>query len=198
MDGEARANGAARPHGSGQVQRREPAGPQGHRHQEPRLGRRLRFRAGPAARARRGAEQRAATLRHAGTSMIYSRISGTGSYLPARVMENAEFAQRLDTSDAWIRERTGIARRHIAEDSQASSDLALHASRNALAAAGVKAEEIDLIVVATSTPDYIFPSTACQLQAKLGVKGCAAFDVQAVCTGFIYGLSTADNFIRTG
>jgi 3-oxoacyl-[acyl-carrier-protein] synthase III len=130
--------------------------------------------------------------------MIYSRIAGTGSYLPPRVMENAEFARRLDTSDAWIRERTGIERRHIAEESQASSDLALHAARRALEAAGIKPEEIDLIIVATSTPDYIFPSTACQLQAKLGIKGCAAFDVQAVCTGFIYALATADGFIKTG
>ena len=130
--------------------------------------------------------------------MTYSRIVGTGSYLPPRVMENAEFARRLETSDAWIRERTGIERRHIADESQASSDLALHASREALSAAGVSASEIDLIIVATSTPDYIFPSTACQLQAKLGIKGCAAFDVQAVCTGFIYALATADGFIRTG
>ncbi len=130
--------------------------------------------------------------------MTYSRIIGTGSYLPQRVMENEEFARRLETSDAWIRERTGIERRHIADESQASSDLALEACRHALAAAGVNAEEIDLIIVATSTPDYIFPSTACQLQAKLGVKGCAAFDVQAVCSGFIYALATADGFIRTG
>jgi 3-oxoacyl-[acyl-carrier-protein] synthase III len=130
--------------------------------------------------------------------MIYSRIAGTGSYLPPRVMTNAEFAARLDTSDAWIRERTGIARRHIADKSQASSDLALEASKNALQAAGVRADELDLIVVATSTPDYIFPSTACLLQAKLGVKGSAAFDVQAVCSGFVYGLATADNFMKTG
>ena len=130
--------------------------------------------------------------------MIYSRIVGSGSYLPDCVMDNNEFAKRLDTSDAWIRERTGIERRHIAEESQASSDLALHASRQALDAAGVKAEELDLIVVATSTPDYIFPSTACLLQAKLGIKGCAAFDVQAVCSGFVYGLATADSFIKTG
>ncbi|OGA63119.1 MAG: 3-oxoacyl-ACP synthase [Betaproteobacteria bacterium RIFCSPLOWO2_12_FULL_65_14] len=130
--------------------------------------------------------------------MIYSRIVGSGSYLPDCVMDNNEFAKRLDTSDAWIRERTGIERRHIAEESQASSDLALHASRKALDAAGVKAEELDLIVVATSTPDYIFPSTACLLQAKLGIKGCAAFDVQAVCSGFVYGLATADSFIKTG
>ncbi|HEX9435333.1 MAG TPA: beta-ketoacyl-ACP synthase III [Burkholderiales bacterium] len=130
--------------------------------------------------------------------MIYSRITGTGSYLPARVMTNAEFAARLDTSDAWIRERTGIAQRHIADQSQGSSDLAFHASVKALAAAGTKAAEIDLIVVATSTPDYVFPSTACLLQAKLGVKGCAAFDVQAVCSGFVYALATADSFIRGG
>jgi len=130
--------------------------------------------------------------------MIYSRIAGTGSYLPPRVMKNDEFAARLDTSDAWIRERTGIVQRHIAEESQASSDLALEASRRALQAAGVKAEEIDLILVATSTPDFIFPSTACILQAKLGVKGCAAFDLQAVCSGFVYALATADSFIRNG
>jgi len=128
--------------------------------------------------------------------MIYSRIAGTGSYLPPRVMTNAEFAARLDTSDAWIRERTGIVQRHIAEKSQASSDLALEASRRALDAAGLKPSDVDLIVVATSTPDYIFPSTACLLQAKLGVKGCPAFDIQAVCSGFVYALATADAFIR--
>jgi len=130
--------------------------------------------------------------------MIYSRIAGTGSYLPERVMTNAEFAARgLDTNDAWIRERTGIERRHIAEKTQASSDLALHASQRALQAAGVRADELDLIVVATSTPDYVFPSTACLLQSKLGVKGSAAFDVQAVCSGFVYGLATADSFVKT-
>ena len=130
--------------------------------------------------------------------MIYSRIVGTGSYLPPRVMKNEEFAKRLDTSDAWIRERTGIAQRHIADESQASSDLALEASRRALDAAGVAAGELDLIVLATSTPDYIFPSTACLLQAKLGVKGCAAFDLQAVCSGFVYALATADSFMKNG
>jgi len=129
--------------------------------------------------------------------VTYSRIVGTGSYLPPRVMTNDEFAARLQTSDAWIRERTGIAQRHIADDGQASSDLAYQASRRALDAAGVAAADIDLIVVATSTPDYIFPSTACLLQAKLGVKGCAAFDVQAVCSGFVYALATADTFIRS-
>ncbi len=130
--------------------------------------------------------------------MIYSRIAGTGSYLPPRVMLNAEFAARLETSDAWIRERTGIAQRHIADESQASSDLALHASRRALEAAGVQPADLDLIVVATSTPDFIFPSTACVLQAKLGARGCAAFDVQAVCSGFVYALATADSFLKNG
>jgi 3-oxoacyl-[acyl-carrier-protein] synthase-3 len=130
--------------------------------------------------------------------MIFSRILGTGSHLPPRVMTNAEFAARLETSDAWIRERTGIVQRHIADTSQASSDLALHASRRALEAAGVPADRIELIILATSTPDYIFPSTACILQAKLGAKGCPAFDVQAVCSGFVYALATADSFIRTG
>jgi 3-oxoacyl-[acyl-carrier-protein] synthase III len=128
--------------------------------------------------------------------MIYSRIVGSGSYLPPRAMDNDEFARRLETSDAWIRERTGIARRHIADEEQSSSDLALEASKSALSAAGLKPQDIDLIVVATSTPDFIFPSTACLLQAKLGIKGCAAFDVQAVCTGFIYALATADGFIK--
>jgi 3-oxoacyl-[acyl-carrier-protein] synthase-3 len=127
-----------------------------------------------------------------------ARIVGTGSYLPRRVMTNEDFARRLETSDAWIRERTGIRQRHIADESQASSDLALEASREALAAAGLEASRLDLIVVATSTPDYIFPSTACLLQAKLGAAGCAAFDVQAVCSGFVYALATADNFIRCG
>jgi 3-oxoacyl-[acyl-carrier-protein] synthase-3 len=130
--------------------------------------------------------------------MIYSRIVGTGSYLPPRIVTNAEFEARLDTSDAWIRERTGIAQRHIADESQASSDLALEASRAALAAAGVRPEEVDLIVLATSTPDYIFPSTACLLQAKLGIRNGAAFDLQAVCSGFVYALATADSFIRAG
>jgi 3-oxoacyl-[acyl-carrier-protein] synthase-3 len=130
--------------------------------------------------------------------MIYSRIAGTGSYLPPRIMTNDDFAARLDTSDAWIRERTGIVQRHIADESQASSDLAVEASRSALRAAGIDAADVDLIIVATSTPDYVFPSTACLLQAKLGVKGCAAFDVQAVCSGFVYGLATADSFIRSG
>jgi 3-oxoacyl-[acyl-carrier-protein] synthase III len=130
--------------------------------------------------------------------MIHSRIVGTGSFLPPRIVHNAEFAARLDTSDQWIRERTGIVQRHIADASQASSDLALHASRAALDAAGLGPQDIDLIIVATSTPDFVFPSTACLLQAKLGIRNCPAFDVQAVCSGFVYGLATADNFIRAG
>lgn len=128
--------------------------------------------------------------------MIRSRIVGTGGYLPPRVVSNEELSKKLDTSDAWIQARTGIKQRHIADPSQTSSDLALQASRRALEAAGVKAGDIDLIVVATSTPDFVFPSTACLLQAKLGVKGCAAFDLQAVCSGFVYALATADSMIR--
>ncbi len=130
--------------------------------------------------------------------MIWSRIVGTGSYLPPRIVTNDEFAKRLDTSDAWIRERTGIVERRIADPSQASSDLALEASRAALSAAQLGPGDIDLIIVATSTPDYVFPSTACLLQAKLGIKDCPAFDVQAVCSGFVYALATADRFIRSG
>ena len=130
--------------------------------------------------------------------MIYSRIVGTGSYLPPRIVTNDEFAKRLDTSDAWIRERTGISERRIADESQASSDLALEASRAALSAAQLAPGDIDLIIVATSTPDYVFPSTACLLQAKLGIRNSPAFDVQAVCSGFVYALATADRFIRSG
>jgi len=130
--------------------------------------------------------------------LIFSRIAGTGSYLPPRIVSNEDLAKKLDTSDAWIQERTGIRQRHIAEESQASSDLALEASRRALEAAGLKPADLDLIIVATSTPDYIFPSTACLLQAKLGVKGCAAFDMQAVCSGFVYALATADSLMKNG
>ena len=130
--------------------------------------------------------------------MTFARIVATGSCLPERVVRNDEFAQRLDTSDAWIRERTGIAERRIADASQTSSDLALEASRAALAAAQLKPSDIDLIIVATSTPDFVFPSTACLLQTKLGARNCPAFDVQAVCSGFVYALATADSFIRAG
>ena len=130
--------------------------------------------------------------------MIWSRIIGTGSYLPPKVVTNDDLAKQMDTTDEWIRTRTGIRQRHIAEPSQASSDLGLEASRAALAAARVVAQEIDLVIVATATPDYIFPSTACIMQAKLGIKGCAAFDIQAVCSGFVYALAIADKMIRSG
>ncbi len=130
--------------------------------------------------------------------MIYSRIIGSGSYLPQNVVTNDDLAQRMDTSDEWIRTRTGIRQRHIAGADETSSSLALEASKAAIASAGIAAQDIDLIIVATSTPDYIFPSTACLLQAKLGIKGCPAFDLQAVCSGFVYALATADLFIRSG
>lgn len=130
--------------------------------------------------------------------MIYSRIVGTGSFLPSAPVTNDELAKRVDTSDEWIRTRTGIRQRHLAAPGQTASDLALEASRKAIAAAGIDAGDIDLIIVATSTPDFVFPSTACLLQAKLGVKGCPAFDLQAVCSGFVYALATADKFIRSG
>jgi 3-oxoacyl-[acyl-carrier-protein] synthase-3 len=128
----------------------------------------------------------------------YARIVGTGSYLPAQVLTNADLEQRVDTSDEWIRERTGIRQRHIAAEGETTSDLAKVAAERALAAAGVSASELDLIVVGTTTPDVIFPSTACLLQHKLGAKDCPAFDVNAACTGFIYALSIAEKFVRTG
>jgi len=130
--------------------------------------------------------------------VIYSRIVGTGSYLPANVVSNDELARRVDTSDEWIRARTGIRQRHLADPAQKSSDLAYEAALQALAAAGTTAADLDLIIVATSTPDFIFPSTACVLQARLGSKRCPAFDVQAVCSGFVYALDIADKFIRSG
>jgi len=130
--------------------------------------------------------------------VIYSRIIGTGSYLPAKILTNRDLAQTVDTSDEWIFTRTGIRQRHIAEPGQTSSDLALQAAQRALSAAGIEAPALDLIIVATSTPDFIFPSAACLLQAKLGIKGCPAFDVQAVCSGFIYALAAADGFIKSG
>ncbi len=130
--------------------------------------------------------------------MIYSRITGTGSYLPEKVLTNHDLAKIVDTSDEWIVERTGIRERHIVAEGENTSDLALHASRKAIEAAGIDPKQIDLIVVATTTPDFVFPSTACLLQEKLGIRGCPAFDVQAVCSGFIYGVSVADQFIRSG
>jgi len=133
----------------------------------------------------------------------YSRITGTGSYLPPRRLTNADLvaqlaAQGVESSDDWIVERTGIRARHFVEAGVFSSDLALEASKNALAAAGLLPKDIDLIIVATSTPDMVFPSTACILQNKLGAAGGAAFDVQAVCSGFVYALTIADSMIQTG
>jgi 3-oxoacyl-[acyl-carrier-protein] synthase-3 len=130
--------------------------------------------------------------------VTFSRIAGTGGYLPARIVTNSDLEKRIDTSDEWIVSRTGIRQRHVAADDERTSDLALAASRKAIEAAGITPQEIDLIIVATTTPDMIFPSTACILQAKLDTGPCAAFDVQAVCSGFIYGVSIADQFIRAG
>jgi 3-oxoacyl-[acyl-carrier-protein] synthase-3 len=130
--------------------------------------------------------------------MTRSRITGTGGYLPAKVLTNKDLESLVETSDDWIVSRTGIRERHIAADNEFTSDLALHASRKALDMAGRSAADVDLIVLATSTPDMVFPSSACLLQAKLGVKKGAAFDVQAVCSGFVYALSTADLYVRSG
>lgn len=129
---------------------------------------------------------------------MYSRIIGTGSYLPEKILTNSDLEKMVDTSDEWILTRSGISERHIAADGELSSDLALQASRKAIAAAGIEADDIDLVIFATTTPDQIFPSTACILQDKLGIKRGAAFDVQAVCAGFIYALTTADMYIRCG
>ena len=130
--------------------------------------------------------------------MIRSVITGTGSALPANCVSNADLAERVDTSDEWIVERTGIRQRYIAGDGETTSTLAIDASRKALAAAGVDAGEIGLIILATATPDHTFPATATQVQAALGCGGGVAFDVQAVCSGFLYALATADSLLRTG
>jgi 3-oxoacyl-[acyl-carrier-protein] synthase-3 len=129
---------------------------------------------------------------------MLSRIAGTGGYLPAQIVTNADLAQRIDTDDEWVRTRTGICQRHIAAAGEQTSDLALVAAQRALAAANLAADDIDLIIVATTTPDMVFPSTACILQHKLGARNGPAFDVQAVCSGFVYALSIADRMVASG
>lgn len=130
--------------------------------------------------------------------MIYSKILGTGSYLPERIISNDELSARIDTTDEWIRTRTGIEQRHMAAPDESSTDMAEQAARRALESAGITSAELDLIIVATSTPEHLFPSNATQLQARLGCSNIPAFDMQAVCSGFIYALSTADKFIKCG
>lgn len=130
--------------------------------------------------------------------MIRSRIIGTGSAVPANLVTNDDLARRMDTSDEWIRTRTGIRQRYVAAPGQTSSDLATEAALAAITAAAIDPSRIDLILVATSTPDFVFPSTACLVQAKLGIKNCPAFDVQAVCSGFVFAMATADQFIKSG
>lgn len=132
------------------------------------------------------------------SNRIYSRIVGTGSYLPEKVLTNADLEKMVETSDDWIRDRTGIRQRHVAAAGETTGDLALYAATHAMQAAGVEASEIDMIVLGTTTPDIIFPSTACLLQHRLGANGCIAFDVNAACSGFIYALSIADKFIQSG
>lgn len=132
------------------------------------------------------------------TLKTYSRIIGTGSYLPEKILTNHDLEKMVDTSDEWIRERTGIEQRHIAAENETTCDLAEKAALNAIDMAKIDPQSIDLIVVATTTPDKIFPSTACLLQQRLGIRGCPAFDIQAVCTGFVYAISVADQFIKTG
>ena len=130
--------------------------------------------------------------------MIYSRIAGTGSYLPKKILTNADLESMIETTDEWIFTRTGIRERHIVAEDEFTSDLAFNAARNAIESAGIDAADIDLIIVATTTPDKIFPSTAVIMQNKLGIAGCPAFDIQAVCSGLVYALATADNFIKSG
>lgn len=129
---------------------------------------------------------------------IFSRIAGTGSYLPEKVLTNADLEKMVDTNDEWIVSRSGIRERHIAADGETTGDLAFHAATRALEAAGIAAADVELIIVGTTTPDLIFPSTACLVQDRLGANGCPAFDVNAACSGFIFALSVADKFIRTG
>jgi 3-oxoacyl-[acyl-carrier-protein] synthase-3 len=130
--------------------------------------------------------------------LSYARITGTGSYLPEKILTNQDLEKMVDTSDEWIRDRTGISERHIAADDEFTVDLAEQAARKAIDAAGIAVADIDLVIVATTTPDRVFPSTACLLQQRLDIHGCAAFDIQAVCTGFVYGLGVANQFFKTG
>ena len=132
------------------------------------------------------------------TTKLVSKIAGTGSYLPAKILSNKDLETLVDTTDEWIFSRTGIRERHIAAKGEFTSDLAFEAAKNAILSAGIDANTIDLIIVATTTPDKIFPSVATMLQRKLGIAGCPAFDIQAVCSGFVYALATADNFIKAG
>ncbi|MDY0021311.1 beta-ketoacyl-ACP synthase III [Arenimonas caeni] len=129
---------------------------------------------------------------------VFSRIAGTGSALPAKVLTNQDLEKFVETSDEWIATRTGIRQRHVAAEGETTADLAERAARAAMQAAGVEASELDMIVLGTTTPDLIFPSTACLVQHRLGANGCAAFDVNAACSGFLYALSVADSFIRAG
>jgi 3-oxoacyl-[acyl-carrier-protein] synthase-3 len=129
---------------------------------------------------------------------VYARIAGTGSHLPEKILTNADLEKIVETSDQWIRERTGIQQRHIAAEGETTVDLAEQAALRAMEAAGVTAAELDLIVMGTTTPDIVFPSSACLLQARLGANGCPAFDVNAACSGFVFALATADKFIRSG
>ncbi|HET6629410.1 MAG TPA: beta-ketoacyl-ACP synthase III [Woeseiaceae bacterium] len=130
--------------------------------------------------------------------MIYSRIAGTGRYLPDRIMTNADLEKMVDTSDEWIRTRTGVERRHIAAEGQGTSDLCVEAARLAMEAAGVTPEDIDLVAVGTTTPDLVFPNVGTLVQERLGIHGCPAFSIEAACTGFLYALSMSDKFVRAG
>ena len=130
--------------------------------------------------------------------MMYSRIAGTGRYLPEKIVTNRDLEARVDTTEEWIRTRTGIERRHVAAEDQATSDLAERAAREAMAAAGVRPEDVDFLVVGTTTPDLVFPNVGCLVQRRLGIHGCPAFSVEAACSGFLYALSIADRFVAGG
>jgi 3-oxoacyl-[acyl-carrier-protein] synthase-3 len=129
---------------------------------------------------------------------MYSRIIGTGSYLPEKILTNFDLEKMVDTTDEWIRTRTGIEQRHIAADDEATSDLAYHAASRAIENAGLTPADIDFVLVGTTTPDLIFPNVACLLQEKLGIRGCPAFSIEAACSGFLYSLIVADQFVRSG